>query len=273
MVRRKVLVAAAVAWIVGVFLVNTLLYRGLVRDRLMEFHAATVGLIEPTLLGSLLVLSAFVGVVAVAGGVRPRDFGWNHLQLWPALITVASVWGVMQVALAVIAISQGEDVALHSSWQRMGAGTLLGGVLAQLLGNALAEETVFRGFFFTQLRLRLQHWGRPGSFALAAAGSAVLFAISHIPNRLLVEQEAISHLLADQVQLALAGLIFAGVFVLTRNLFTTVGLHALANDPAPVVEAPSETVKGTYLALLCVVLLNFGLMRAWRMQREPAAER
>lgn len=270
-VEWRVLGAAAAAWILSLVLVNALVYRGAVGDMLGELRVATGGLIEPTLMGSLLVLLAFAYGLWGAARLRLCDLGWTRRNLAPAIVTVVAFWAVMQVALYVIAVTQGEDVALHSAWQRMGAGALLGGVFAQLFGNALAEETVFRGFFFTQFRLKTQTLGRLGSFAVAAAGSAVLFAVSHIPNRLLVEQEAISHLLADQVQLAIAGLIFAGVFALTRNLFTTVGLHALANDPAPVVAASNETIKGTYLALLCAVLLGYGLLRLLRPPSSAAA--
>lgn len=272
MVERRALVKAAVAWILAVLLVNTLLYRGFMRDLLVELHSATRGLIEPTLAGSLLVLSAFLCVVRVAGGLGPRDLGWARSKVWPALITVVGFWAFMQVGLAASAIIEQGAVSLHPSWQLAGAGAPLGGVLAQVFGNALAEETAFRGFFFTQFRTRTRNRGRIGSFAVAAAGSAVLFAVSHLPNRLLVEQEAIGKLLADQVQLTIAGFIFAGVFVLTRNLFTTVGLHALANDPAPAVDVSNETVKGTYLALLCAVLVGYGLLRFIRPPSGTSAE-
>lgn len=256
----KFIGAAAAAWTISAFLVNELLYRDSVNGKLRELHVATGGVLEPTLVGSLLVLLVFGYVVLVAGRLRLADLGWIREDLAPALITFVGFWALMQVVLAVIAITKGSDVTLHPSWQHPGPGPLIGGVLSQVFGNALAEETAFRGFFLTQLALRANVASRVGSFAVAATSSAVLFAVTHIPNRLLVKNVAIGHLLTDQAELVFAGLLFALVFVLTRNLFTTVGLHALANAPVPTVAAADEVVRGTYLAMLCAFLLVCGLM-------------
>lgn len=270
-VEWKVIGLAAVAWTTSAFLVNALLYRGGVGDKLRELHAATGGLIEPTLAGSLLVLLMFGYVVLVAGRLRLADLGWLREDLAPALITFIGFWALMQVVLAVIAITKGGHVTLHPSWQHAGPGPLIGGLLSQVFGNALAEETALRGFFFTQLGLRAKNPSRLGSFTVAATGSAVLFAVAHIPNRLLVKNVPIGHLVTDQVQLVIAGLLFALVFVLTRNLFTTVGLHALANDAVPAVAAADEVVKGTYFAMLCAFLLGYGLMRRISAEGKVAA--
>lgn len=270
-VEWKVVGLAAAAWTISAFLANALLYRGSVGGKLRDLYAATGGLLEPTLVGSLLVLLVFGYVVLVVGQLPLADFGWIREDLAPALITFVGFWALMQVMLAVTTITKGWYVTLHPSWQHLGPGPLIGGVLAQVFGNALAEETAFRGFFFTQLWLRANIAGRLGSFAVAATSSAVLFALTHVPNRLLVKNVAIGHLVADQVQLVIAGLVFALVFVLTRNLFTTVGLHALANDPLPAVAAADEVVKGTYVAMLCAFLPAYGLMRRISMVGKGAA--
>lgn len=270
-VEWKVIGLAAAAWTISVFLVNALLYRGSVGSKLRDLHAATGGLLEPTLVGSLLILLVFGYVVLLAGQLRLGDLGWIREDLAPALITFVGFWAVMQGVLAFIAITKGWVVRLHPFWQHLGPGPLIGGLLAQVFGNALAEETALRGFFFTQLGLRANIAGRLSSFAVAATGSAVLFALAHIPNRLLVKNVAIGHLVADQVQLVIAGLVFALVFVLTRNLFTTVGLHALANDPVPAVAAADEVVKGTYVAMLCAFLLGYGLIRLISTEGKGAA--
>lgn len=270
-VEWRVIGVAVGVWTISSFLVNALVYRGGVGGKLREFHAATGGVIEPTLIGSLLVLLVFGYVVLVPGRLRLADLGWARQHLAPALVTVVGFWALMQVTLAVIAVTRGWHVTLHPSWQRAGAGPLVGGVLAQVFGNALAEETAFRGFFFTQLRRRTRTLGHLGSIAIAATSSAVLFAVTHVPNRLLVKHIAMSHLVTDQVQLVVAGLLFAMVFVLTRNLFTTTGLHALANDPVPVVAAANETVQGTYVAALCAILLGYGLVRLFSREGKGAA--
>lgn len=270
-VEWKAIGVAAAAWTISSFLVNALVYRGAVGGKLREFHTATEGVIEPTLVGSLLVLSVFGYVVHVAGRQRLADLGWIRRDLAPAVVTVVGFWALMQVVLAFIAVTMESNVTVHPSWNRVGTGPLIGGFLAQVFGNALAEETAFRGFFFTQLRLRTGILGRLGSFAIAATGSAVLFAVTHIPNRLLVKHVAMSPLMMDQVQLVIAGVLFAAAFILTRNLLTTVGLHALANDPVPAVAAADETIKGTYMAVLCTLLLGYGLVRLFSAEGKGVA--
>lgn len=271
-VEWKVIAVAAAAYILSLAIVNALASQeSPLGGKLRELHAATGGLIEPTLVGSLLVLLVFGSVVFVVGRVSLTDVGWDRRSLGPALLTVVGFWALMQGALAVITITQESRVWLHPSWRGAGAWSLIGGVLAQLSGNALVEETVFRGFFFTQFRLRTQNLGYLGSLAVAATSSAMLFALSHIPNRLFVKSVPMDQLMVDQAQLVVAGVLFTLVFVLTRNLFATTGLHALANDPVPAVAADENTVKATYIILLCAVLLGYSLVRLFSTVGRDAA--
>ena len=134
---------------------------------------------------------------------------------------------------------------------------MIGGILGQLFGNALAEETVFRGFFFPQFYYKFgKRLGRVRALVTAALVSQVAFALLHLPNRLFVKGVPSSELLGDQVQLVVMGLVFLAIYVVTRNLFVAVGIHALANDPAPLIQASDGTVASVWLALtLALVVL------------------
>lgn len=261
-VSGRTIAAAAAAWILAIFAVNALVFQGAFGTVLWQLHAQTHGLVEPTLVGSLIVLAAFMMVVVVLARVPPAAVGWVPGDAARALPVVIGFWVLMQAALVLSAIAFGGGVTLHPAWTQPGTAAVLGGVLAQALGNALAEETAFRGFFFAQFLLRTRRLRPAAAVATAAAASAVLFAVAHLPNRLLVKQLSPGSLATDQAQLVFAGLLFALVFAATRNLFTTVGLHALANDPAPLVSSAGEVVQVTYLVLLGTVLLTARGMRS-----------
>ncbi len=268
-VQWKAIAAAAAAWTLASFVVNAVGFRGTVGTTLREFQAVTGGLAEPTLVGSVVVLLVFMIVVVVIGRVPLASVGWVRQDAARALLHVTGFWLLMQGTLALLAVAGGNRIALHPSWRDVGVGTLIGGVLAQVFGNALAEETAFRGFFFTQFLLKARALRQVASVGVAASTSALLFAVTHLPNRILVKEVPIDGLVRDQAQLVFAGVLFALVFMATRNVFTTAGLHALANDPAPLIAATAETVPVSYIALLLAVVVGSWAMRRFRRPGDP----
>lgn len=257
----RVIAAAGAAWLAAASVVNAIGFRGAVGAALGELQVLTRGWVEPTLVGSVAVLVAFMSVVTVVGRLPPRAVGWVGRDAARAIIPVIGFWLLVQVILGVLAVAWGDGVELHPDWHDLGAGALLGGLIAQLLGNALAEETAFRGFFFAQFLLKARALRSGPAVGVAALASAVLFALTHLPNRILVEEMAAGELLADQAQLVIAGVAFAVVYVVSRNVFTTAGIHALANDPVPMFAATPGTVQATYLAVLATAVLGAGRAR------------
>jgi len=55
--------------------------------------------------------------------------------------------------------------------------------------------------------------------------------------------------------LILGGLIFVVIYMVTKNIFVAVGLHAIANDPAPLIQTSNGVVAIAWL--VSVVLLLF----------------
>lgn len=253
--------AAAAAWIAGAFLVNSVGFRGPVAAFLRDVQAATAGVVEPTLVGSTVLLLIFMSVVAGIGRVPLASLGWTQRAVIRAIFPVIMFWLLMHAALLLIGVAGGDAIAVNPLWHDVGVGAVVGGLLGQLFGNALVEETALRGFFFTQAWLKLRSLHPATGIGVAATGSALLFALSHLPNRLFVKELPIDSLVADQVRLVFAGILFALIFVVTQNLFTTVGLHALANDPVPIIAVPSGTVSATYLALLALVVPGYWIVR------------
>jgi hypothetical protein len=100
-----------------------------------------------------------------------------------------------------------------------GASSALLGVAALIGIAAILEELVYRCLLF---RLLERAWGTK----LALVVQAVVFALQHLEN---VEQGGISDVVTMLVSVTLAGLLWAGVFVLARNLWVVAANHAAWN--------------------------------------------
>jgi len=249
---------AAVAQVASSVFLNAVLFQGRVVELLRELHTGTGGLIEPNLVASLVPLLLVVGLVILAlGRLKPKDVGWESSKLVPALLITLGLWVAAQMVLAAMGAASSEGrIALHEAWVRPGAGFVLGGVLGQVFGNALAGETVFRGFFFPQLYYKFgKRLGHASAVVVAALVSQVGFALLHIPNRLLVKGVVGPDLLVDQVKLVVAGLILLTIYIMTKNLLVAVGLHAIVNDPAPLIQASDGDVAAVWLSMVLLLVL------------------
>jgi hypothetical protein len=100
-----------------------------------------------------------------------------------------------------------------------GASPELLGVAAVIGIAATLEELVYRCLLF---RLLERAWGTK----LALVVQAVPFALRHLEN---VEQGATSDVVTMLVSVTLLGLLWAGVFVLARNLWVVAANHAAWN--------------------------------------------
>ena len=181
----------------------------------------------------------------------------------PGLLLALAVWVVIQGVQAVFLLFR-DEFALHEAWNQFGPAGLLGGVLGQLLGNALLEETVFRGFFLPQFYLKATRvFPRGAALAIALLGSQVLFAVSHLPNRFFLMGQTGLDILWGQFVLVVAGLILAAVYLLTRNLFFVVGFHVLWNAPVPIFQSLHQnTLHAMTIGLFLLVSIGW-----WRIDR------
>ena len=63
--------------------------------------------------------------------------------------------------------------------------------------------------------------------------AALVFALSHVPNRLMKERyDSVGSVLLDQGALVLMGTLFGWMLLAGGNLLLVVGIHALVNEPA-----------------------------------------
>lgn len=256
-----VLTFALASWMAASLCVNGVLFQGEAIRALRLVHRVTFGLVEPTLVGSLVVLAAFGAAALGPGRLRLEDLGWVKAHLAPALWATAGFWLAMQGVLAAVLLFSGEPFSLHLHWMQRGPGGSVGALLAQALGNALAEEIAFRGFFLTQLALKFDRPAAKAPRLAAALLSSALFALSHLPNRLFLFEMSGWEMAQDQLRLFVMGLLFSALYLMTGNLFVATGFHVLANQPAPLFAAERGLVDGVYLVLFSLGLAALPLLR------------
>lgn len=262
-------------WIIGLLLLHfaLLLIANLAvfpSGVLQPARQATGGWVNETWLVNLflLCLEAVICLRWLAG-VPFGDIGLGRKKLAPALAGTFLFWLALNGLSAAIGLVSGNGV----TWNRdlfSRPGVELGALIGQLLGNALLEEVVFRGFLFVQVVLLLERVaGRKRRFALAIAASQGVFALFHLPNRL-YQGYAGWEYAADFLGLLLLGACFALIFLWTDNLLLAAGVHALLNAPTLLVDAGHAGVTG--LAGLVLLMISLAFMR-WRKTAQTRRER
>ncbi|MFV2195724.1 CPBP family intramembrane glutamic endopeptidase [Nocardiopsis sp. LOL_012] len=182
-----------------------------------------------------LVAVALVELVAAAllvfwwlrrRSLSPADVGLTSRHwLRDALIGAATVpprllieFGVL-IPMAGGAQNPGVQEVLASA--SAGVAALVAALVLGVVGGGLAEELYFRGFLLGGLPKAFVH--RRAALYGAAVVSVVLFAALHLPTSG-----------PDVVAIVLAGLVYTGLFLLTRRLAATVVAHSLWNAAAVV---------------------------------------
>jgi membrane protease YdiL (CAAX protease family) len=271
----KLLLAALLAYSLAHLVNNTVLATPAASEALAGLQRVSGGWIEPVLVRSQVVLASFLAVVLLAGRRRFSDLGWRPGLLLPALLGWLGAWLALQLGLAAVELVTGGGLAWHPSWSR-GAGVVLGGVLAQACGHALAADTAFRGFFLPELRGRASDLGGALATGLALAGSALLFGLAHLPTRVFVRGSFGVDLAGELWGFFTAGLALGVAYLATRNLFLVVALHVLWNDPAPLVQVPGELLYNMKAVVCASVIASLWLrnrraVKAGELEREDAS--
>ncbi len=255
----RALVAVLALQVVASVLANAVVFQKPVLSWLGQLYLATRGWVHPDLVANAipLVLVVGVGMLGLAR-LRLRDIGLRATAVGPALLATALFWLGLQGLFAAAALFYGGPTWV-AAWRDPGPGYILGPLLGQVLGNALVEEAAFRGFWFPQLGLKLQRRlaGRR-AWVAAAFFSQGLFALMHIPNYVFVQHQRF--LVGDALRLLVNGLILLWVFVRTQNLLIAVGVHALWNTPAAVVQPPAGWLR---YALVVSWTLAFAELWHW----------
>jgi membrane protease YdiL (CAAX protease family) len=140
----------------------------------------------------------------------------TELRLQPLRLALGLASGVALVGLPIailFALGAYELVLFR------GFSSALAGVAGVIGIAAVLEELVYRCLLFRVLE---RAWGT----GVALAVQAIVFAVLHLAN---VEQGSAADVMTMLVSVTLLGLLWAGLFVLTRNLWVVAANHAAWN--------------------------------------------
>jgi membrane protease YdiL (CAAX protease family) len=235
---------------------------------LKVFAAPTGGLITATLVANFISLVVVVGLVlCLIGGLRLSDLGLRGSDVPIAVVLTISVWiGANAIEAAWQAVADG-TVSWGGEWRGLDVTAVIGALLAQLFGNALYEEILFRGVLLRQTYWRLETTRLTNlqTLAIAIAISQSLFALIHLPILLsggLSPIAAFSRLPAIFV----AGSAFAVLYARSDNLMLCVDIHALANKPTLLVTDRFDLPDNLVFAVAMCLILS-ALWRTKRVRR------
>ena len=221
-------------------------------------YVRTAGLVTPVLLSGIVEWVVLVGLVAMAlGRLEPRHLGLGDgADLGRALAVLASLWLTVQVLSAASCALDG-----GVTWQSRPNVFLplapLGLRLQAVFGSGLIEEVIYRGVLLPQVFLLARARGASAPTALvgAALATSLYFGLNHLPAALRMGLAAPGVALY-LLHAALAGLLFAALYVRSGNLLVAAGAHALINDPVALFDAPLEPAL-LVLVAACVLLLSW----------------
>ena len=189
-----------------------------IADAARAIERATDGWLSPSWLAAWTdIVLVLLVLVCLIGRHRLADAGLSARGLVAGTVAAAALIGFGVVLLLALDLA-GRDI-------RLGGSALGHELVTHLLGIALVEELVHRGFLLRQLWLLAREViGSPrDAFVLAIAAGSLLFAAAHPLPALSVDTVLIfgEHLLA--------GAVYAFVYARTGNLWLAVAFHGVNN--------------------------------------------
>ena len=249
---RRILVAC-VFWPTVVLICFNLLL-----PRIGELESATYGLVQGTLVYSILlfIVVVFIGMGLWGGELRASDIGLAASKLPTGLLVTFGGWAALHLIVLIITLSRDPALSIGTAWKTGRWTWEIGLFTNQILGNALVEELMFRGFLIPQLYLKFSGT-RDQTRWIPLVGAIVVsqlyFALIHIPNLHNLSIPVGGGSVGMLAAIFVTGVVQAVLYLRTGNLFVGVGFHALVNAPTLLMQSaipPEPIVFGLMLVVL-----------------------
>ena len=189
-------------------------------ERLRGFGLLGLLAIVLILAGNLLFvpLSAILVLLWAWASRTPwQEIGFVRPRSWIASIALAVVFGsAFKLVMKAIVMPLLGAPAINPAYHYLAGNraALPGMIFSVTVGAGFGEETVFRGYMFERLR-KVFGSGR-GAKAAIVLFTAALFGMAHYHDQGLSGVE----------QATITGLVFGGIFALTRRLWGVIFAHA-----------------------------------------------
>ena len=257
------IVLSIVVYMVLAYLVNLVVVPS---ELLPSLPAATGYVIVPTFLNYVPCFIIMGLLLVLVGRLRCNDFGLIRQRFLPAVVWVLCTWLAAQLFFVLTHL---DDISLDPAWHERIVQTISNTVTGQMLGNALYEEMFWRAFVISQVVLLLVHrmkWTFGKALAWAIILSSILFAVSHLLHDFAHDLSA-QKIFALQVARLAGGLAFAGIFLLSNNIFIAIGLHSLSNYSLSLFEGSNSELTQAFVTLVPLLVLAILAIRRRRASR------
>ncbi len=177
---------------------------------------------------------------------------WKHCK--QAMVLLVIIWGIAG-GYRLLKIYQ-SDQPLTLLW-----GMPLSVIITHWLFVGLSEELLFRGYLFTRLRQLFTRQGRGLATGMAFLFSSLIFAIYHIPQRMIIAGFPLlsEEMLLSLVRLFLLGMILAWLFYRTTNGILVGLIHGGLN--APLWGRGADGLNSSIILVLTLVVVEVARMR------------
>ncbi len=226
-------------------------------------HRATGGIIHATFQGYVLLTIVTGFFLCYLGGLRAKDFALFSKKILPAIGLTLFAWGMIHT----IPFLEGQALQINSDWDTLEAARhrFSEFFMSQLFGNALYEELFYRALLISQLTLLfMKKFTSTQAILFAIICSCIIFALAHIPYRLVSGVPIEVVLLHSMPKLFFTGLAFIVIFLLTKNIFVAVGIHALANASPNIFANINQHREAEFIEVLLVFFFLRWCYRKWR---------
>ncbi len=226
-----------------------------------SLYGATGGWIGPQLVYPLCALGLMWLAFSRLGGLSWNDLGWRRSALIQAITVVVAFWLCTQGSLWIVSALRGDVPTWRWRWRGQG-GAVLAALNAQLLGNSLAEETLFRGYLLPQAYLRVARVSRRRVALIAGLlAPLALSVLIHVPRLVYEEKIVGADLIESMFWTFWFGIALALVFLVTRNLFICVGLHAVWNARPTMIEASWQHLDRAWWVWVAMLIIGWALQK------------
>jgi hypothetical protein len=226
-------------------------------------HIATGGIISSTFQGYVLEALVVGFLLCYLGGLRAKDFALRAKDILPAIGLTLFAWGMIQT----IPMLEGQALQIDSGWGDFAIvrHNLSEFFMSQIFGNALYEELFFRALLISQFAIIFtKKFSSTWAILFAIVCSCSIFALAHIPHRLVHDNALEVVMLHSMPNMFFSGLVFVVIFLLTKNIFVAVGIHALGNDSPNIFEGINQHRAQEFIAVLLLFFFSRWCYRKWR---------
>ena len=217
-------------------------------------------LIEPDLLANIFILLLELIVILGVIRVRPNQVRTDRWQTGHGLVFALACVDLLLIAYPFFAFSSSQPPQLETYITTF----WIGRFLTFTLGVALSEEVLYRGFFLGQFYQHIELENKDNRLALALLTSQALFAIIHIPARVMTWGTEPDKLPLELFSLFGMGLAYAFIYLRTRSLVAAIVAHALVDL---IVSLPGSPILPKLLIFSTLGLVTL----AWPWLANPRA--